>query len=238
MKRALFSSIAIFSLIMFSCDKAEEPFEYPDNPDNLDPELITLVEREVAASENWTGDYSAVGCFGTASQDVYARYEFNAQSGNCVLRLIPDSATCNLDAEIQSDFLSSEITDYKLNELEFEFTFSQLILSSETDFWLSWYYKDLELDVNLAPYIFNPQDSAQNANGVVTVSIENNYPVITVRGEEIAPDLTDSSLGNHFALNPSNSENYFKAGMRCDNTTNQSLLVFRYLRITTFDIPQ
>lgn len=238
MKQASFILFAIFSLTLFSCDKAEEPFEYPDNPDNLDPELITLVEREVAASENWTGDYSAIGCFGTASQDVYARYEFNAQSGNCVLRLIPDSATCDLDAEIQSAFLPAEITDYSLNELEFEFTFSQLILSSETDFWLSWYYKDLELDVNLAPYIFNPQDSAQNANGVVTVAIKNDYPVITVRGEEITPDLSDSALGNHFALNQSNTQNYFKTSMHCDNTTKQSLLVFRYLRITTFDIPQ
>jgi hypothetical protein len=238
MKNAAFTLLSTFLIILFSCEKAEDPFEFPENPENPDPELITLIEREVAASENWMGDYSAEGCFGTASQDVYARYEFNAQSGNCVLRLIPDSATCNLDAEIKSVFLPDEISDYNLNALEFEFTFSQLILTSETDFWLSWYYKNLELDVNLAPYIYNALEPEQIANGVVKVSIENEYPVITVQGEEISPDLNDASIGNHFELNNSNSENYFKTSMHADNTTMQSLLVFRYLRITTFDIPQ
>lgn len=238
MKYAAILLFSIFVLIFSSCDRAEEPFEYPADPIDTTKVLIPIAQRTITSQEVWIGTNSESECSGSNPTESYARFEVDLAAGNNVLRLIPDSATCILDASLATNFIGDELSDLPLEELTFEFTFSNTILSNQTELWLSWYYHELEFDLNIAPYLFSDQQPDLPLSGLVSLKIVGGSPVVNILGTEVDPVFNSSISDNHFAINASNQQNYFQTAMHSENTKEQSLLLYRFLRISTMGIPE
>jgi len=238
MKYAAFLLFSAFVLIFSSCDRADEPFEYPEDPIDTTKVLIPIAQRTITSQEVWVGTNSESECWGSNATESYARFEVDLSAGNNVLRLIPDSVTCILDASLATNFIGDELSDMPLEELTFEFTFSNARLTNQTELWLSWYYKDLEFDLNVAPYLFPAQEPDLPLSGLVSLKIVDGAPVVNILGTEVAPVFNSSISDNHFAIDASNQENYFKTAMHSENTKEQSLLLYRFLRISTMGIPE
>lgn len=238
MKYSAFLLFSAFVLIFSSCDKGGEPFEYPEDPIDTTKVLIPIAQRTITSQEVWVGTNSESDCWGSNATESYARFGVDLSAGNNVLWLIPDSTTCILDASLATNFIGDELSDLPLEELTFEFTFSNAKLTNQTELWLSWYFQELEFDLNLAPYLFPAQEPDLPLSGLVSLKIVDGAPVIEILGTKVDPVFNSSISDNHFALNSSNQENYFKTAMHSENTKEQSLLLYRFLRISTMGIPE
>lgn len=225
----------LFSFLILSCKK-EEPFSYPSDPINDNIAEINVTVREMRSYENWQGYAFAESCFSDTLLQNYARYEFDAAARNGVLRLIPDTSSCVLEADLFSNFLESELAQQNIENLTFEFTFAQAELSVETQMWLSWYYQNLEFDINVGPYLYSLQAPDKKLDGVIRLTIKNEQPIVIVNGDTIFTNYGSGNSDNHFSLDGKSDENKFEVKLHSENTNEQSLLIFKFLRVFYFGI--
>lgn len=228
-------ALAIFTLL--SCKK-DEPFKYPSDPINDEIVEINATVREMRASETWGGNFSVESCFSDTLLNNYARFEFDSAARNGVIRLIPDTASCVVEAELYSNFKESELSQQNLENLTFEFTFAQAELSIETQMWLSWYYQNLEFDINLGPYLYGLQTPNAKLDGVIRLTIQDQSPIVSINGDTIQTAYGNTVMDNHFSLEGKADENRFGVKMHSENTNEQSLLIFKFLRVFYYGIEE
>lgn len=226
--------ILLLGISLAACEK-EEPFEYPPDPEDPNEVMTVYMERKVDSTEKWTTLNSSDGCNPEVHINNLAAYELNFSRGFATMHLIPDSVSCNLEVALSSDFKAAEITDWEWQDLDFEFTFSEFSANPGTEFWLSLYYKNLELDLNVAPYISSlvPQDTT---NGLIKLSFEENEPVFTINGKRFHPDF-DAHPDNHLSLGGDGKTQFFTTRLTSTGVNLQSYVAFKYMRVSRFGKP-
>ena len=229
MKNALnLLTLSLSFLLLTGCEK-EDPFQYPENPGETEPELIIHTVRELASSEVWKGSLYDQGCGGSLPL-------VSTGGDNIVLALLPDTVSCTQEAAVRTDFSAEEITDVELSELDFEFTYVKMNLNDQSEIWISWYYKGMEFDLDIAPYL---RLQAEPVSGVFKIDNTENGVVLELNGEEINPDFDKAGTENHFVTNGDpTGEQYFQAKLVSSNTKVETRLQFKYLRVTSFTIPE
>jgi len=227
--------LASAALSLFGCKK-DEPYEYPDGPANPSEQLIVYFDRSIAAGEKWTGSDTAYGCPGNPNVQNLAFHEINIDRGFANMHLVPNSDSCVLDVSLTSEIKSSEVTQRKWEDLTFEFTYSEYSANPGTQFWLSLYYSDLELDLDLAPHIIRWVPSDVN-NGVFKMSFDSTGVIFQINGKRFTPEF-DNDGGNHFSTSGSGEKQYVRTRLHSEETDQQSFLEFKYLRISRYGIPE
>lgn len=227
--------LASLSLSLFACKK-EEPFEYPDDPKTPTEQLIVYFERRIDTLEGWTGSNLAQGCPGDVQNLAF--YDLNMERGFATMHLVPNSDSCVLDVALTSEIKAEEITTRKWEDLSFEFTFSEYEANPGTEFWLSLYYKDLELDLDLAPHISRwiPSEELHNG-GVFAMSFDTTGVVFTINGKKFTPEF-ETAEGNHFSTTGSGETQYVRTRLHSTESELQSFIEFKYLRISRYGIPE
>lgn len=236
MKAERLTLLVLLVGLVFTACKKEEPFEYPTDPESPNEVLNVYMERKVDSTEKWITMNSSDGCNPNVHINNLAHYELNTDRGFAVMQLVPDSTSCALEVVLRSDFKDAEVTQkWEWEDLDFEFTYSEFAASSGTELWISLYYKNLELDLDVAPYISSlvPTDTT---NGLIKLSIIDNEPAFWVNGKKFTPEFGDAS-GNYFTLGGDGQEQFFRARMTSEGVDTQSYVAFKYMRITRFGIP-
>jgi hypothetical protein len=125
MTSKLFFGFSLFLIIISSSCKEEDPFEYPEDPEQVDPTWITEMEREVTSDEGWTPVQFSAGCDPNLSISNLAAYELNYTRGFAILRLLPNDSNCTVRVSVETEFKTNEISNYDWEELHFEYTYSE-----------------------------------------------------------------------------------------------------------------
>lgn len=231
---AVFVSL-LTACVLFGCKK-EEPFEYPEEPDNQTEQLIVYFERHINSKAKWVGENAAQGCPGDPNVNNVAFYEIDISRGYATMHLVPNSDSCVLDIELSTAIKSEEVTSRKWEDLTYEFTYSEYMANPGTEFWLSLYYKNLELDLDLAPHIASHVAADVN-NGVFKMSFDTTGVVFELNGKRFHPAFDDGS-GNHFSIAGPGEQQHFIARLHSEEVNQQSFLEFKYMRISRYGIPE
>ena len=236
-KALLFGVLSIF--LFTSCTKEEDPFEYPDN-EVTEPTTVTHMSRSIADDEGWKAENSATGCDDDLNTIDFSFYDFSFTRGFATLHLKPDAASCDLYVASSSTIKSSELPSDYWKNWKMEFTFSELRLPEEAEVRFQFQYKDVYLDLDLAPHmreVFDIDSTFMDANGVFELNIDEGYNEFYLSGDLIQPDFSDGS-GNTFQTGLNNNEYFVKVALDAAGTTDQTLLVFNYLLVTSFGVPE
>ena len=232
MVKKIFYGLLITS-ITFSCQK-KEPFEYPEDPEEVKPTLITEMQRVMNHSEDWQESRSTKNCNSSISESNMAYHEINASAGFALIQLVPTGEGCELDLSLKSEIKDSELTKKPWEELTFEYTFSEYGGGNGSSYIISLYYNELELDLDIAPVI-RQLISADTNDGVMKMWFEEDEPNFTINGESFSPDFNDNS-GNRFNLDGDPEENYIGIALGSDGQPGQTYTVSQFIRITRFGI--
>jgi hypothetical protein len=232
MTSKLFFGFSLFLIIISSSCKEEDPFEYPEDPEQVDPTWITEMEREVTSDEGWTPVQFSAGCDPNLSISNLAAYELNYTRGFAILRLLPNDSNCTVRVSVETEFKTNEISNYDWEELHFEYTYSEYSGEPDSKYMISLNYGNLELDLDLAPIIADliPADTT---DGLLHLSFEDQSPVFELNGKEFTPDFSSES-GNFISLDGAGTDSYFKVSLVSENTDQATYTAFQYLRITRF----
>ena len=226
--------ILSFLLVFYGCQKEEIPYEYPEDPIPSEPELITHFQRGLRSGEVWTKSNSEENCKGSLATINYAFFDIDTSRGFATMHLIPDSSSCELQVSMQTEIQSDEITSVEWIDLEFEFTFSELILNSETELWLNLKYKELDMKIDFAPLILSVDSAIEN--GLIEISQDLDGINYYVNGVKVKPNM--ELPGNSASLTGSETDQHVGVDLISQSTNQQSLLVFQFMRITSFTIPE
>jgi hypothetical protein len=227
--------LPILSILFFvsSC-KEPEPFEYPEDPIEVEPSWITESERVIKTDELWKAEQLSNGCDPNLHVSNLAFYELNYSRGFATIQLLPSDSSCEVGVGLRTNFASGEISTHEWDELHFEFTYSEYSGQPSTEYWVDLNYKGLELDLNLAPVIASlvPFDTT---DGLFKLYFENDKPIFELNGNPFSPDFSEES-GNHFEAHGDGAENYFEARMSSTDTELHSYTIFQYLRFSRFGV--
>lgn len=227
-------TLILFVGFVSSCSKDEPPYEYPEEPIPTEPEIITHFQRSLSPGENWTKFNEETGCKGDLSAINYAYYEIDTGRGFATMHLIPDSSSCELQVSLETTVRDDEIANVDWDDLSFEFTFSELILNAQTELWLELRYKEYEMKVDFAPLILQVDSNIEN--GVIEVYQDEEGLKYFVNGSRVRPDF--DLPGNLESLSAIGDDPMFGVDLISQGSSEQSLLVFQFLRITSFTIPE
>ena len=229
-----FQLLFFIFLITSSCLKKDEPFQYPDDPADVDPTWITETERSIQSNENWVPNQSAINCNPNLHVSNLARYELNYSRGFASIQLLPDSSSCELLVELKTNFSNDEISKHSWDENVFEFTYSEFEADSVVELRLSLYYKNLELDLDLAPVLRSEAES-DVTNGLFKVYFEFENPVFEINGKRFSPDFGDGT-GNYFSIDGAGEDSFFSLEMSAVGEEKFSFIQFNFLRILRFGL--
>ncbi|MEZ4720731.1 MAG: hypothetical protein R2813_02520 [Flavobacteriales bacterium] len=227
--------LPIFLVLFISTHcKRDEPFEYPEDPQDVDPSWITETQRVISDGENWVPMQSADGCNPNLPIGNLAYQKLDYERGFATINLTPDTTSCEVEVSLTSDFKTDEISTHGWDELTFEFTFSEYKANSGVELWISLYYKNLELDLNLVP-IIEQLIPADTTDGLVKLHFVDDNPYFELNGKEFSPEFS-AKTGNHLTLSGTGAKQYFSAKMHSSEVDVQSYLVFKFLRISRYGL--
>ena len=227
--------LTLFSFFSFSgCQKEEPPYEYPEDPVLTDPELIIHWQRSLRSGENWTEMSKEENCKGSLSTINYAYYNIDTSRGFATMHLIPDSSSCNLQVSLETEIGDDEISNLDWADLDFEFTFSELLLNSDSELWMRLRYKEFEMNIDFAPLILDVDSNIEN--GVLKIFQDSDGMKYWVNGIKVNPDF--GLTGNSESTSSSGMDPFFGVDLISEGADEQSLLVFQYLRITSLTVPE
>jgi hypothetical protein len=229
-----FQLLFFIFLLTSSCLKKDEPFQYPDDPVDVDPSWITETERSVQIDENWVPVESAVNCNPNLHVSNLARYELNYSRGFASIQLLPDSSTCDLFVELKTKFSDNEISKHSWDENVFEFTYSEYEADSVVELRISLYYKNLELDFDIAPALRSFAES-DTTSGLFKLYFEFDTPVFEINGNKFNPSFEDGT-GNYFSVDGIGDNQFFSLQMSALGEEIFSFIQFHYLRILRFGL--
>ena len=231
--KLLFSSLILISII--SC-KENEPFEYPEDPIEVDPTWFTEMEREVKSDEGWVPMQSADNCDPNMNIHNLASYELNYSRGFAVIQLLPSDSTCTVSVTLETEFKENEISEFGWDELNFEYTYSEYSGDSSSKYIISLNYKNVEFDLDLAPTIAKmiPEDTT---DGLFKLRFESDLPIFELNGKSFDPDFSEES-GNYFNVDGSGTQNYFQVTLESVNSSVSAYTAFQYLRISRFGLEE
>ncbi len=221
-------------LICLTACKEPEPFEYPEDPGQVEPAWITETERVIDKEEGWIGTQRAEKCDPNLSLSNIGFFELNYTRGFASIQLLPTDSACEVEVALKTEFSNSEIADEEWDELHFEYTYSEYSGEPGTEYWIELNYKGLELELNLAPVISSliPFDTT---DGLFELYFENDEPVFELNGKPFDPDFGEGSL-NRFDAHGNPDANSFEVRMVSVGTDRQSYTIFQYLRVPRFGI--
>ena len=233
LSKVLLSALLLIAII--SC-KEDEPFEYPEDPTEIDPTWITEMEREVKSDEAWVPTQYAENCNPNLNINNLASYELNYTRGFAIMQLLPSDSNCEVSVTLETEFKENEISNFDWDELNFEYTYSEYSGDSSSEYVVSLNYKNLELDLDLAPIIEEmiPEDTT---DGLFKISIEDDIPVFELNGKLFTPDFSTES-GNYLNTNGDGLQNYFRVRLSSVNSNVSTYTAFQYLRISRFGIDE
>lgn len=235
-----FLTISIIALNFAACTKEDdEPFEYPET-EITEPTTVNHLTRKVDAGEDWHIGAEAFNCPGGLSVENYASIDTNYSRNVLTMHLIPDSNQCAPHVWAGCGFNADEMASNYWDNWKFEFTFSELRLSSTAKLIIELRYREVELTLDLAPRMretIAPDTSIIGTDGVFTFTIDNGNAFFNINGTNWTPDFNP---GNDNVLNTaSTNQNFgFNVDLSSENTQMQSLLTFSFLRISSFGIPE
>lgn len=242
--------LALAAMFMFvGCEKKEDddPFDFPDTEQQ--PTTVKHMTREIITAdnndkglknENWTVERSQEGCKEPSNINLYVLNEINQQRGFISMQLVPDTLACNLNVTVKSPFRKEEIASDYWDNWKFEFTFSELRLTEFANLRLRLKYREVELDLDVAPImrqVFPPDTVFVDANGLFVFSIEETFTDFSLNGLAWEPDFTSES-GNTLNLNHDGTDEHLEVSLSSSQSSTQSFLVFQYVRISSFGIPE
>lgn len=221
-------------IIGFSACKEDDPFEYPEDPVDVQPTWITEMDWNVASSENWKPEQQSDGCDPNLNIFNLAAYELNYSRGFATMQLAPSDSLCSVSVALESKIEDDEISEVDWDELVFEYTYSEYNGDSTTEYIISLNYKNVELDLNLAPVISEliPNDTT---DGLFKMSFENDEPIFELNGKPFEPDFSSES-GNYFSINGSGASNFIRIYLGSTLSPISSYTAFQYIRISRFGI--
>ena len=222
----------VIALLIFGCTK-EEPFEFPEDPEDPQPQVIIEMQRVMKTSEQWEVNRSVEGCNPNVDERNLAISEVNDGSGQALIQLVPSEEGCALSLDMTSAINASEVSKRDWEELTYEFTYSEYGSTDGTHFFIVLYYKELELELNLVPYISSLLGN-DNTDGLVKLWFENEKPAFSINGVSFNPNFDLEE--NHFSMQGNASENYVGFGLSSDGSPEQSFAVSQFLRITRFGL--
>jgi hypothetical protein len=219
--------------------KDDDPFEYPD--DNItEPSTVTHLVRRIQDGEGWTGDNSEAGCQDDLPTIDYALYDLTFSRGFATLHLKPDTTTCVLYAGLSSPFNVSEIASDYWDNWKLEFTYSELRLPETAEVWIDFKYREVAFELDIAPHlreILQIDSNFTDADGVFSFSFEEGFTDFQLNGVTFQPDFGAES-GNTYMENSNHSDHGLTVSLNASGTANQTLLVFNFVRVTSFGIPE
>lgn len=228
--------VTVFS----SCRKEEDPFEYPDG-EITEPYTVTHMTRVIDSSETWMEVNTAVGCSDSFPVNTFAFTELNRSRGFATMYLVPDSSICSPLVSLETSFEEDEIPSDYWDNWKLEFTFSELQLNSRSEFRFQFDFREVSLDLDLAPFmretIATDSLALEDISGVFVFEIEQGFTNFYLNGINWSPDFSEGS-GNTLIKDASIDEPRMKLTMKSENTDGRSLIVFNFLRVTTFGIPE
>lgn len=231
--------LTVAALVLSACVKDDEPFEYPDDT-ITEPTTVTHLVRRIQDGEGWSGENSEVGCQDDLPTIDYALYDLTFSRGFATLHLKPDTTTCDLFAGLSSPFNNSEIaTDYWDN-WKLEFTYSELRLPETAEIWIDFKYREVAFELDIAPHlreILQIDSNFTDADGVFSFSFEEGFTDFQLNGVSFQPDFRAGS-GNTYNENSSHTDNGIDVSLKATGTASQTLLVFNFVRVTSFGIPE
>ncbi len=196
--------------------------------------------RSISNDEVWEGENTESGCIGSGNTIDFALYDVTPSRGFATLHLKPDSSICDLYAALSNSFDQDEIASDYWKNWKMEFTFSELRVAQEAEIRMNLRYRNVALDLDIAPHlrqILELDTSTVDAEGTLTLNIDEDFSEFQLNGITFDPDFSDGS-GNSFERNELQMEPGFKIGLRASGIEDQTLMVFNFLRITSFGIPE
>jgi len=232
-------SVCVLLSAFGGCKGKEEPFEYPDG-EITEPTTVTQMIRVIAEDENWKVENVADGCDATFPPKTFAITELSYTRGFATLYLVPDSTACSPYVSAYSAFAPDEVpTDYWDN-WKFELTFSELQLNEASELRLKLAYREVEMDLDLAPFMRETIAQDTNAidiSGLFSFDIQQGFTNFLLNGIQWEPDFSAGS-GNSFSQESDGVDPHFELSMVSEGTEARSLIVFTYMRVTSYGVPE
>ncbi|MEX2597993.1 MAG: hypothetical protein WEC59_13790 [Salibacteraceae bacterium] len=239
MKQVISILLLAFLFQASSCEKDEEPFEYPEE-EITEPTTVTHLTRKIAENDGWKGENEVMECSGSLDPINYALYEFNYSRGFATLHLKPDASTCVLSVEAESSIKAEEVASEYWDNFTFELTFSELRLSEKGQLSIQVDYQNVSLDLNLTPYIreiLEADTTIFDANGLFSFQVENDLSAFELSGESFEPDFGSGS-GNSLNTSANVGEPKISVTLASQDEDEQNVFIFNFIRITSFGIPE
>jgi len=221
------------------CKGKDEPFEYPDNV-ITEPTTVTQMTRLIAEDENWTVENVADGCNANFPPKTFAITELSYSRGFATLYLVPDSTACSPFVSAYTPFTSEEIASDYWDNWKFELTFSELQLNESSALRLKLVYREVDLDVDLAPFMRETiaQDTnAADVSGLFSFDIQQGFTNFLLNGIQWDPDFSAES-GNSFSQESDGADPHFELSLVSEGTEARSLIVFTFVRVTSYGVPE
>ena len=114
--------LLLFLLFGFAACEKDDTFEYPENPEDVEPVWYTVAERTIADEEAWSPTQFTDGCDPNIHINNVAYYELNYKRGFASIQLTPDSSVCEASVRLFSGFKEGEIDNGDWEKMKFEFT--------------------------------------------------------------------------------------------------------------------
>lgn len=241
MKTVFFTSIALIALtVLGACAKKDDPFEYPDG-EITQPTVVTQMTRVIAEDENWAVENVADGCDENFPAKTFAISELSYTRGFATLYLVPDSIACSPYVSASTPIGSDEVASDYWDNWKFELTFSELQLNEASELRLQLAYREVEIDLDLAPFMRETiaPDTAVNTDvsGLFSFDIQQGYTNFLLNGMRWEPDFSEAS-GNLFNQNAAVDEPSIKLTLSSEGTEARSLIVFTYIRVSSYGVPE
>lgn len=232
--RLSYSLLPILLLTLIACSK-DEPFEYPENPEDVEPAWYTISERTVTAEEDWVPVQMTDGCDPSLHINNVAFYELNYKRGFASIQLVPDSSICEASVRLTTAMDASVAEEYNWNNMKFEYTFAEYEGNDNTTYRVTLHYGTLAFSVDLGPTLEELIPADEN-NGLLSVFMENGAPVFTLNGTRFNPQFGEGSE-NYLITDYDGDDAQFALEMHTIGSSQLSYTLFKYLRIQRYGNP-
>lgn len=240
MHRYFLSLLALTIVVGFNgCQRDDDPFEYPDGT-ITDPSTVIQMTRIIAEDENWIIFNNANGCDPNFGVQTFAQAELNVTRGFASMYLVPDTSACKPIVSFETPFQPDEVPSAYWDNWKLEFTFSEIQLNDASELRLAFDYREVELDIDLAPImrqLLAPDTTVNDTDGVFVLEFQEGFTNFFLNGVNWNPDFSaqsDDSLVKDAVV----TEPRFKITLSSEGTDARSLLLFTFIRVTSYGIPE
>lgn len=224
-------------LVISSCEKDNEPFEYPE--ENItEPTTVTHMVRELTVLDNWTLDYAADGCSESFPTETFAQAEFSPSRGFISMYLVPDTNVCSAFISAETKFTAEEFPSDYWDNWRFEFTFSELQLNDTSELRMEFDWREVSFDLDIADIMrerLTKDSTVNDTDGVFVLEYQGGFTNFYLNGYNFSPDFSAES-GNSFSKTANVTVPRFALTARQEGTDERTLIVFNYLRVTSYGI--